>query len=129
MAIAHSRLTAQGQISVLQVWNWSRSEGGDGFAPQCFLQLPAPCRQYHYIHVAAPCSREFVFQTVDVNYKLVEQALGALLMLMDETGVQVLQSEKSATSEHYMWVRLAVLPASESEPERRIVLFTYSPYP
>ncbi len=27
-----------------------------------------------------------------------------------------------------MWVRLAVWPASDGEPERRIVLFTYTPY-
>lgn len=59
---------------------------------------------------------------------MIELALGAGLMLMDETTVQVLQSEKSPTSEHYMWVRLAVLPATETEPERRIVLFTYTPY-
>jgi transposase len=59
---------------------------------------------------------------------MVEQALDAGLMLMDETTVQVLQSEKSPASEHYMWVRLAVLPATETEPARRILLFTYAPY-
>jgi hypothetical protein len=47
---------------------------------------------------------------------MVEQALDAGLMLMDETTTQVLQSEKSSTSEHYMWVRLAILPATETVP-------------
>jgi transposase len=59
---------------------------------------------------------------------LIEQLLQALLMYLDETTLQVLQSEKSPTSTHYMWVRLGVLPGSEGQPERRIVIFTYCPY-
>jgi transposase len=38
---------------------------------------------------------------------------------MDETPVQVLKSEKAATSEHYMWVRVS------GPPRRRIILFDY----
>jgi transposase len=38
---------------------------------------------------------------------------------MDETPVQVLKSEKAATSEHYMWVRVA------GPPRQRIILFDY----
>lgn len=39
----------------------------------------------------------------------------------DETPVQVLKSNKAPSSEHYMWVRAA------GPPDRRIVLFHYSP--
>ena len=59
---------------------------------------------------------------------MTEQLLDAPVMHSDETTLQVLQSEKSPTSDHYMWVRLGVLPATEREAERRIVLFTYTPY-
>lgn len=38
---------------------------------------------------------------------------------MDETPVQVLKSEKAATSEHYMWVRVS------GPPRQRIILFDY----
>jgi len=38
---------------------------------------------------------------------------------MDETPVQVLKSEKAATAEHYMWVRVS------GPPRQRIILFDY----
>lgn len=60
-----------------------------------------------------------------------EQLLASPLVHSDETTLQVLKSEKSPTADHYIWVRLGVMPA-ETEPiavpERRIVLFTYTPY-
>lgn len=65
---------------------------------------------------------------VPLRNLMIERALEAPLTYMDETTLQVLESEKSPTSEHYMWVRVAVWPAHSSEPERRIVLFDYAPY-
>ena len=38
---------------------------------------------------------------------------------MDETPVQVLKSEKAATAEHYMWIRVA------GPARQRIILFDY----
>lgn len=40
---------------------------------------------------------------------------------MDETPVQVLKSDKAATAEHYMWVRVA------GPARQRIILFDYDP--
>ena len=40
---------------------------------------------------------------------------------MDETPVQVLKSEKAATAEHYMWIRVA------GPARQRIILFDYDP--
>jgi len=50
-----------------------------------------------------------------------DDLLADSLVQMDETYLQVLQSEKAPTSEHYMVVRAA------GPPGRRIVLFTYVP--
>ena len=50
-----------------------------------------------------------------------DDLLAEPLMQMDETYLQVLQSEKAPSSEHYMVVRAA------GPPGRRIVLFTYVP--
>lgn len=50
-----------------------------------------------------------------------DELLAEHLVQMDETYLQVLRSEKSPTSEHYMVVRAA------GPPGRRIVLFTYTP--
>lgn len=50
-----------------------------------------------------------------------ERLLESGYIRMDETPVQVLKSEKAATSEHYMWVRMAG-PARE-----RILLLTMMP--
>jgi transposase len=50
-----------------------------------------------------------------------DDLLAAPVVQMDETYLQVLQSEKAPTSEHYMVVRAA------GPPGRRIVLFTYAP--
>jgi transposase len=50
-----------------------------------------------------------------------DDLLADSLMQMDETYLQVLQSEKAPSSEHYMVVRAA------GPPGRRIVLFTYVP--
>lgn len=47
-----------------------------------------------------------------------EQMMSDPLLLMDETPVQVVQSEKA---EHYMWVRAA------GPPHRRIILFDHDP--
>jgi transposase len=59
---------------------------------------------------------------------LLDLLMKAALMHMDETTLQVLRSEKSATADHYMWVRLAILAATDAESERQIAIFTYSPY-
>lgn len=48
-----------------------------------------------------------------------ERLRGSGYIRIDETPVQVLKSEKSATSEHWMWVRVAG-PAG-----RRLILFNY----
>jgi transposase len=50
-----------------------------------------------------------------------DDLLADSLVQMDETYLQVLQSEKAPSSEHYMVVRAA------GPPGRRIVLFTYVP--
>ncbi|NJO12277.1 MAG: IS66 family transposase [Gammaproteobacteria bacterium] len=50
-----------------------------------------------------------------------EAALAEPVLHCDETTVQVLKSEKSAQSDHYMIVRAA------GPPGRRIVIFTYAP--
>ena len=50
-----------------------------------------------------------------------DDLLGEPVVQMDETYLQVLQSEKAPSSEHYMVVRAA------GPPGRRIVLFTYVP--
>jgi transposase len=50
-----------------------------------------------------------------------DDLLAEPLVQMDETYLQVLQSEKAPSSEHYMVVRAA------GPPGRRIVLFTYVP--
>jgi transposase len=50
-----------------------------------------------------------------------DDLLAESLVQMDETYLQVLQSEKAPSSEHYMVVRAA------GPPGRRIVLFTYAP--
>jgi transposase len=50
-----------------------------------------------------------------------DDLLAESLVQMDETYLQVLQSEKAPSSEHYMVVRAA------GPPGRRIVLFTYVP--
>ncbi len=48
-----------------------------------------------------------------------EHCVAQSLMHIDETPVQVLKSDKSVHSEHYMWVRCA------GPPGRRVVLFEY----
>lgn len=50
-----------------------------------------------------------------------EELLAAPLVQMDETPLQVLKSEKSPSSDHYMVVRAA------GPPGRRLVLFNYEP--
>jgi hypothetical protein len=50
-----------------------------------------------------------------------DDLLAEPLVQMDETYLQVLQSEKAPSSQHYMVVRAA------GPPGRRIVLFTYAP--
>src|SRR6266700_5301874 len=50
-----------------------------------------------------------------------DELLAEGLIQMDETFLQVLRSEKSPSSDHYMVVRIAV------PPHRRIVLFDYIP--
>jgi|SRR2546422_894426 len=50
-----------------------------------------------------------------------ERLRGSGYICMDETPVQVLRSDKSPSSEHWMWVRLT------GPPGQRIVLFNYDP--
>jgi hypothetical protein len=50
-----------------------------------------------------------------------DELLAEGLIQMDETYLQVLNSEKSPSSDHYMVVRIA------GPPHRRIVLFDYIP--
>lgn len=50
-----------------------------------------------------------------------DELLGEPLIHMDETRLQVLRSDKPATSEHWIWVRAA------GPPGRRLVLFDYDP--
>ena len=52
---------------------------------------------------------------------LVDRLLEATLIHCDETHLQVLKSDKPATSDHWMWVRAA------GPPGRRIILFDYDP--
>lgn len=48
-----------------------------------------------------------------------ERLRGSGYIRIDETPVQVLKSEKAATAEHWMWVRVA------GPPGRRLILFDY----
>jgi len=50
-----------------------------------------------------------------------EQMLEQPLIHSDETRLQVLKSDKAATADHWMWVRVS------GPPGRRIVLFDYDP--
>jgi transposase len=50
-----------------------------------------------------------------------DEPLSQPLLHMDETRLQVLKSDKPATSDHWMWVRAA------GPPGRRIVLFDHDP--
>jgi transposase len=52
---------------------------------------------------------------------LVDRLLEASLIHCDETRLQVLHSDKSPASDHWMWVRAA------GPPGRRIILFDYDP--
>jgi transposase len=52
---------------------------------------------------------------------LVDRLLEAPLIHCDETRLQVLNSDKSPASDHWMWVRAA------GPPGRRIILFDYDP--
>jgi hypothetical protein len=50
-----------------------------------------------------------------------ERLRGSGYIRIDETPVQVINSEKPATAEHWMWVRVA------GPPRQRIILFDYDP--
>ena len=50
-----------------------------------------------------------------------ERLRGSGYIRIDETPVQIINSEKPATAEHWMWVRVA------GPPRRRIILFDYDP--
>jgi transposase len=50
-----------------------------------------------------------------------EQARASGYVRIDESPLQVLKSEKAATSEHWMWVRVA------GPPRERLILFDYDP--
>lgn len=60
-------------------------------------------------------------KVVPLIHLMQEALLAAPLVQMDETCVQVLKSEKSPSSDHYMVVRAA------GPPGRRLVLFDYIP--